>query len=183
MTLREGIFGFCFTTGLGLAASVPCLAAGVSFDVKPGLWELQTSGSSSGMPQIPPDALAKLPPDQRAIAAAMLFAIISQASMPHSMQFCLTPEQLRQGLDLNRMGGKDCQRTVQSSSPTGLDMMVDCSAREAMSGDVHLRVVDRTTVAGTVDVRAGQDPNSFKIRQDLHGRWLGAACGDVKPFR
>ncbi len=183
MTLRDGMFGIWFTTGLGLAASGPCLAAGVSFDVKPGLWELQTSGSASGMPQIPPDALAKLPPDQRVIAAAMLLAIISQASMPHSMQFCLTPEQLRQGLDLNRMGGKDCQRTVQSSSPTGLDMLVDCTGREAMSGDVHLRVVDRGTVAGTVDVHAGQDPNIFTIRQNLHGRWLGAACGDVKPFR
>ena len=183
MAWRDRTLVFCFVTGLGLAASGPCLANGVSFDVKPGLWELQTSGSSSGMPQIPPDALAKLPPDQRAIAAAMLFAIIAQASMPHSMQFCLTPEQLRQGLDLNRMGGKDCQRTVQSSSPTGLDMLVDCTGREAMSGDVHLRVVDRATVSGTVDVHAGQGPNNFTIRQNLHGQWLGAACGDVKPFR
>jgi hypothetical protein len=62
-------------------------------------------------------------------------------------------------------------------------MLVDCTGREAMSGDVHLRVVDRGTVSGTVDVHAGQDPNIFTIRQNLHGRWLGAACGDVKPFR
>jgi Protein of unknown function (DUF3617) len=178
---RPDVFrGVCFATVLGLAA--PCFAAGVSFDVKPGLWELQTSGSASGIPQIPPDALAKLPPDQRVIATAMLMAIVAQASMPHTLQFCVTPEQIRQGLDLNRMGGKDCQRTVQSSSPTGLDMQVDCTGRDAMSGTVHLRVVDRATLAGDVDVHAGIGANSMTIRQNLHGRWLGAACGDVKPF-
>jgi hypothetical protein len=178
---RPDVFrGLCFATVVGLAA--PCLAVGVSFDVKPGLWELQTSGSASGIPQIPPDALAKLPPDQRVIATAMLMAIVAQASMPHTMQFCVTPEQIRQGLDLNRMGGKDCQRTVQSSSPKGLDMQVDCTGRDAMSGDVHLRVVDRETLKGDVDVRAGIGANSMTIRQSLHGRWLGAACGDVKPF-
>jgi hypothetical protein len=180
---RPDVFrGVCFATVLGLAASGPCLAAGVSFDVKPGLWEIQTSGSASGIPQIPPDALAKLPPDQRVIATAMLMAIVAQASMPHTMQFCVTPEQIRQGLDLNRMGGKDCQRTVQSSSPTGLDMQVDCTGRDQMSGNVHLRVVDRATLAGDVDVHAGLGANSMTIRQSLHGRWLGAACGDVKPF-
>jgi hypothetical protein len=180
---RPDVFrGVCFATVLGLTASGPCLAAGVSFDVKPGLWEIQTSGSASGIPQIPPDALAKLPPDQRVIATAMLMAIVAQASMPHTMQFCVTPEQIRQGLDLNRMGGKDCQRTVQSSSPTGLDMQVDCTGRDQMSGNVHLRVVDRATLAGDVDVHAGLGANSMTIRQSLHGRWLGAACGDVKPF-
>ena len=80
------------------------------------------------------------------------------------------------------MGGKDCQRTVQSSSPTGLDMQVDCTGRDQMSGNVHLRVVDRATLAGDVDVHAGLGANSMTIRQSLHGRWLGAACGDVKPF-
>lgn len=174
--------GICYGTNLALAMSGTCLAAQQSLDVNPGLWEIQTSGSASGMPQIPSDALAKLPPDQRAIAMAMLLAVITQASMPHKMQFCLTPEQLRQGLDLNRVGGKHCQHNIQSSSPTGLDMQVDCGGHDAMSGVVHLRVVDRATVAGNVDVHAGIGASSLAIRQDLHGKWLGAACGDVQPF-
>jgi hypothetical protein len=174
--------GVCCVAGLGLAASGAGLAMGLSLDVKPGLWEIQTSGAASGAPQIPPAALAKLPPEQRAIAAAMLLAIIAQASMPHSMQFCVTPEQLRQGLDLDRIGGKGCRRTVQSSSPTGLDMQVDCTGHDRMSGVVHLRVVDRTTVAGDIDVHAGIGASSLTIRQNLHGKWLGAACGDVQPF-
>jgi hypothetical protein len=180
--LRGVCFGIgCFGLGLGIALPGSCLA-GVSLDVKPGLWEIETLGSSSGTPEIPPEALAKLPPEQRAMAQAMLMAIIAQASMPHMMQFCVTPEQVRQGLDLNRVGGHDCQRNVQSSSPIGFDMQVDCSGRNGMSGVVHLRVLDRATVAGDVDVHAGVGARSVMIKQDLHGHWLGAACGDVKPF-
>jgi len=174
--------GLCCAAGLGLAASGAGLAAGISLDVKPGLWDIETSGAASGTPQIPPEMLAKLKPDQRAIAEVMLLAIIAQASMPHSLQFCVTPEQVRQGLDLDRIGGKGCRRTVQSSSPTGLDMQVDCTGHNRMSGNVHLRVVDRATVAGDVDFRAGLGANAMTIRQTLHGRWLGAACGDVPPF-
>ncbi len=168
--------------GLGLAASGAGLAAGLSFDVQPGLWEIGTVGSTSGTPQIPAEALARLPPDQRLIATAMVLAIIAQASMPHSMQFCVTPEQVRQGLDLGRIGGKNCQRTVQSQSPTGLDMQVACGGHDRVSGTVHLRVLDRATVAGEIAVQAGLGANSMTIRQTLHGKWLGAACGDVPPF-
>jgi len=174
--------GLCFASGLAIAASGACLAAGVSLDVKSGLWEIQTSGSASGVPQIPAEALAKLPPDQRAIAAAMLLAVITQASMPHKMQFCVTPEQVRQGLDLDRVGGKHCQHTIRSSSPAGFDMQMDCSGADSMSGVVHVRVVDRTTVSGDVDLHTGSGPDGLAIKQDLHGRWLGAACGDVQPF-
>ena len=173
---------FCYVGCLVLAVSGVCLAATQSLDVKPGLWEIQTSGSASGVPQIPAEALEKLPPEQRAIATAMLLAVITQASLPHKMQFCVTPEQLRQGLDLNRVGGKHCQRTIRSSSPTGLDMQVDCSGYDAMSGVVHLRVLDRATVAGDVDMHAGTGASSLAIKQVLHGRWLGAACGDVQSF-
>jgi hypothetical protein len=177
-----GFWGFCCVAGLGFVASAAGLAAGLSFDVKPGLWDIETSGAASGIPQIPPDMLEKLKPDQRVMAEAMLLAVIAQASMPHSMQFCVTPAQLHQGLDLDRIGGKHCQRTVRSSSPTGLDMQVDCSGHDQMSGNVRLRVVDRATIAGDVDFRAGLGANSMTIRQTLHGKWLGAECGEVQPF-
>jgi hypothetical protein len=180
--IDTGLRGLCFVTGMGLAVSGSCLAAGLALDVKPGLWEIRTSGSASGTPQIPPEALAKLPPDQRVIVTAMLLAIISQASMPHTMQFCVTPAQVRQGLDLDRVGGKRCYHTVQSSSPMGLDMQVDCTESDAMSGALHLRVLDRATVTGNVDLHAGSGANGVAIRQDVHGKWLGAACGDVQPF-
>src|SRR5580698_1635058 len=110
--VNPGFRALCCAGGLGFAMSGAGLAAGLSFDVKPGLWDIETSGATSGVPQIPPDMLEKLPPDQRVMATAMLLAVIAQASMPHSMQFCVTPGQVRQGLDLDRIGGKHCHRTV-----------------------------------------------------------------------
>jgi len=173
---------FCFAVGLGLSGSFACLAAGLSLDVTPGLWEVSTSGAVSGTPQIPPDMLGDMKPEQRVMAQALALAIIAQASAPHRMQFCVTPQQVRQGLDLNRMGGRDCRRTIQSSSPAGLDMRVECGGQDRMRGVVHLRVIDRTTVTGDIDVHEGIAGTTAEIRQNVRGRWLGASCGDVPPF-
>jgi hypothetical protein len=51
-----------------------------------------------------------------------------------------------------------------------------------MRGVVHLRVVDRTTVTGDIDVHEGIAGTTAEIRQNVRGRWLGASCGDVPPF-
>lgn len=177
---KSRLRGFCVASILILSGTAVCAAAGLSLDVTPGLWELSTSGSISGTPQIPPELLAGMKPEQRAIAQAMALAVIAQASMPHRMQFCVTPQQVRQGLDLNRIGGGNCRRIIQSSSSAGLDMQVACGGQ--MNGAVHLRVLDRTTVVGNVDVHEGFGGGAAGIRQNVHGRWLGASCGDVPPF-
>jgi hypothetical protein len=172
----------CLAAGLGLAGSVACLAAGLSLDVAPGLWEISTSGAVSGTPQIPPEMLARMKPEQRVIAQALVLAIIAQANAPHRMQFCVTPQQVRQGLDLSRMGGGNCRQTIQSRSASGLDMQVACGRDDRMHGVVRLRVLDRSTVIGDVEVREGVGGSAAGITQNVHGKWLGASCGDVPPF-
>jgi hypothetical protein len=172
----------CFVAGLGLSGSVACLAAGLSLDVTPGLWEVSTVGAVSGMPQIPPGMLAQMKPEQRLMAQAMTLAIVAQAGVPHRLQFCVTPQQVRLGLDLDRLGGGDCRRIIRSSSPAGLDMQVACGGQDRMNGVVHVRVLDRSTVTGDIDVQENIGGTSAAIRQTVHGRWLGASCGDVPPF-
>jgi Protein of unknown function (DUF3617) len=172
----------CCVAALGLSGSVACLAAGLSLDVTPGLWEVSTVGAVSGMPQIPAGMLAQMKPEQRLMAQAMALAIVAQAGVPHHLQFCLTPEQLRRGLDLDRLGGGDCRRTIRSSSPAGLDMQVACGGEDRMSGVVHVRVLDRSRVTGDIDVQENIGGTNAAIRQTVHGRWLGASCGDVPPF-
>jgi hypothetical protein len=175
-------WNICFVAGLGLSSSLACLAAGLSLDVTPGLWEVSTSGAVSGVPQIPSGMLAQMKPDQRLIAQAMVLAIIAQASVPHRLQFCVTPAQVRQGLDLNRIDVGDCRRTIRSSSPAGLDMQVSCGGQDRMTGAVRVRVVNRSTVTGDIDVHESIGGTEAAIRQTVHGRWLGASCGDVAPF-
>jgi hypothetical protein len=180
LTIR--LRGICCVAGLGLSWSVGCLAAGLSLDVTPGLWEVSTVGAVSGMPQIPPGMLAQMKPEQRLMAQAMALAIVAQAGVPHRLQFCVTPQQVRRGLDLDRVGGGDCRRTIRSSSPAGLDMQVACGGQDRMSGVVHVRVVDRSTVTGDIDVQENIGGTSATLRQTVRGRWLGASCGDVPPF-
>ena len=183
---RHGIFirsrKLCVVAGLGLSASAACLAAGLSLDVRPGLWEISTSGEVSGTPQIPPEMLAQMQPQQQVMAEALVLAIIAQASAPHRMQFCVTPRQVQQGLDLSRIGGGTCRQTIQSRSPSGFDMQMACGGEDQMRGAVRLRVLDRSTVIGNVEVREGVGGSAAAITQNLHGRWLGASCGDVPSF-
>ncbi|HTC07741.1 MAG TPA: DUF3617 domain-containing protein [Acetobacteraceae bacterium] len=168
--------------GLTMAVSNGVFASGLSLDVTPGLWQISTAGSASGVPNIPPSALAKMSPQQRAMAEAMAMVIVSQANIPHELQICITPEQIRQGFDLNRVGHNDCVHDVRSSSPTHLDMHVTCTGKDQLDGTVHLTAIDRTTVSGDLDLRAGDAGTALTIRQTLHGKWLGAACGDVRPI-
>ena len=61
-------------------------------------------------------------------------------------------------------------------------MQVACGGEGRMRGAVRLRVLDRGTVIGDVEVREGEGGAAAAITQNLHGRWLGASCGDVPPF-
>lgn len=173
---------FSFVIGLMMAASNGVCASGLSLDVTPGLWRISTVGSASGAPEIPPSALAKMSPQQRAMAEAMAMMIVSQASIPHELQICITPEQIRRGFDLNRIGHKDCVHDVRSSSPTHLDMHVACTGKDPLDGTVRLNATDHTTISGDLDLRVGTTGSALTIRQVLHGKWLGAACGDVQPI-
>ncbi len=59
----------CFSLTLFAADKITPL------NVKEGLWEITVTHSMSGMPampSIPPDALAKMPPEQRARIEAMM---------------------------------------------------------------------------------------------------------------
>lgn len=167
----------------GLAACIATAsAAGLSLDVAPGLWEISTSGSASGTPELPPAALAKMTPEQRAMAEAMVQVIVSQANVPHVLQLCVTAVQIRQGFDLNRVSQRGCHPVVQSSSPTHLDIKLECTGKERLDGTVHLDAVDHTTLAGQLDLRAGIGGNKLTIRQSVRGKWLGAACRGVQPI-
>jgi hypothetical protein len=43
-------------------------------------------------------------------------------------------------------------------------------------------VLDRSTVVGDVDVHEEIEGSGAAIRQSVHGRWLGASCGNVASF-
>ena len=77
-------------------------------NVKEGLWEMTMTHSMTGMPavpNIPPDALAKLPPEQRARVEAMM------KGGPNVQKVCITKEKLEKHSAFSNNRG-DCTRTV-----------------------------------------------------------------------
>src|SRR5690242_15509384 len=66
---------------------------------KPGLWEIQMSGSGAGMDRMPSmqERLAQMPPDQRAQAEAyMKQRGMSFGSNSMTTRYCLTPQDVRE---------------------------------------------------------------------------------------
>ena len=68
----------------GGAGACLCAAAGradhVALNARPGLWEMTMATQYSGTPAIPPEAAARLTPEQRAKLATSMAAVATRAS-------------------------------------------------------------------------------------------------------
>jgi hypothetical protein len=165
----------------GITLCGSALGNRLSLDVVPGLWEISTSGSATGMPVIPPDVLARMRPEERLMAQALVLALVAQANEPHQLRICITPEQLRQGFDPNRLNHSGCRQTIRSGTPADIEMEVQCTGKDPLSGSMHLNASDHRTVSGDLNVEAGRGADRLQVRQSLRGHWVGASCGDVQP--
>jgi hypothetical protein len=171
------------STGLALAFSATVvLAAGVSLDLAPGLWQFSIAGSASGVPVIPPEAMARMKPEQRVMLQAMLIALIAQANTPHTVRMCITLDQLRAGFDPNRLSYPGCSHDMSSGAIGHLDMQLECTGKEPLDARLRLDAINQRTVEGDLKVDAGRGPDRLSVRQSVRGRWLGKDCGNTPPF-
>jgi hypothetical protein len=171
----------CF--GAAAAAIAAAAAADAPFDVKPGLWQVRMHGTTSGEPPIPAEALANLPPEQRAKFEAAIRAAMARAGAPRVTKSCITAEQLRRVPDFGR--DRECRQTVVTRTATELELRQVCtgtgSDEARMSGTVHFTAVDRETVEGTAEITRSSRGQAMKVNEKISGKWLGPDCGDVKP--
>src|ERR1700761_2127321 len=100
--------------GLGLGAAVITAAVAATLDVKPGLWEVTSQGEASGMPPIPPQALAQMSPEQRAQAMAAMQGAMKRMNQPNVTRSCITQKMLDRGLDFQHPNNETCKQTVVS---------------------------------------------------------------------
>jgi hypothetical protein len=133
------------------------------------------------MPQIPPEALAKLPPDQRAkLEAALKQASDVTSGKPTTSKNCIKKEDLAK---LNPRGNADksCKMTVLSSSRTKQEIKMDCDSPD-----------NKTTSTVTIEALSS-DSSKFSLvsngtsnGQPIHmtvngsGKWLSATCTETK---
>jgi hypothetical protein len=151
-------------------------------DIKMGLWETSMTHapvSGLGMPTIPPEALAKMTPEQRARMEEMMK---NRGTGPKTTitKSCITREKLEKNLAF-RDERSECTRTVLSSSSSGFEVKLHCVEKDSTSdGTFKIDVIDSESVKGVLHMVASGNGHNMSIDSTFTSRYLGPACGDVK---
>ena len=167
-------------------AVLPIAAWADKLNLKPGLWESTSTTEVAGMqmpamPNMPPEMIAKMPPEQRARIEAMMKnrgpgnSIVSKS--------CITEKDLQRGLrpedDKEQHCKVDSVKTVGSTQ----EAHVTCTGERGKStGTMKITATSREAYEGTMDMDVvANDRPPMNVKVKLKGKWLGANCGDVKP--
>jgi hypothetical protein len=148
-------------------------------NVKEGLWEMTVTHSVSGMPSMPtisPDALAKMPPEQRARVEAMM----QGGPSTDVRKECITKEKLEKNSAFSNNRG-DCTRTVVNSTGSKLEVKVHCEEKQTTTdGTLVLEALSSDGVKGTMHSVTNSHGRTMNMDFTFSSKYLGPACGDVK---
>jgi Protein of unknown function (DUF3617) len=153
--------------------------------VKPGLWEarmsaLDADGHEVASPELA--ALARLSPEARArMMDAMKGRGVSMPDANGATKACLTKELFESGGWEQMASAAGCTTNYSTLSGTSWKWHSSCTALKSESdGEAVFNGTEsyRTKVTTTATVM-GKTKTSTRIVQ---GKWLGADCGDIKPF-
>jgi hypothetical protein len=154
-----------FAAALGL---VGVDAAAEGFGAKPGAWE--NTVTTSGL-TIPPEVLARMPPDRRAMVEQQLAA--NGGAQPQIRKVCITQEKLEQGFTPS--ANSSCTVQTVSRTATKLVMTTTCAAPVASTGTMTWEAKTPESVVGNID----QDVSGRKVHITVVGKWLGASCDGI----
>ena len=165
------------------AAMALCAAAWAAdnvapLDVKPGQWETTVTIARNGAPPIPPDVLAKMSPEQRAMIEARMKAGMNLGPQTHVAKHCVTREDMARAFAPNE-DKQSCTRTVLSSTSSSQDFRVDC-ASSGMTAIGHIEAVDSEHLRGKVKSTTTQSGQTTTSETTIFSKWLGAACPEKK---
>jgi hypothetical protein len=153
--------------------------------VKPGLWETRMSQLDASGKEVPsPElaAFARMSPAARAQMAEMMRGRGIQ--MPDEngvMKACVTKEMFESGEWQQLAASSGCTTNYSSRSGSLWKWHTSCASLKSESdGEMAFSGSEayRTKVTTTFTMN-GNTTTSTRIVQ---GKWLGAACGDVKPI-
>ena len=175
--------GFLFIATLGLIpiSFLPGMesdARADSFNAKPGAWEMTHSGLSSGM-LVPPDVLAKMPPEQRTNFEQAMQTRAGKSGS-RAIKSCVTKEDLEQNRIIKGEEDEEqpeCATKVLAKSAGKLVIERSCPPPRASVTRMTMEAQTPETIVANIDMeRAG----SGTVHIDIKGRWLGASCAGIK---
>jgi hypothetical protein len=153
-------------------------------DIKLGLWEITSTVAMTGMPampNIPPDVLAKMPPEQRAKMEAAMGARSGESPTTVARKTCITREKLDKQTAFSDER-KNCTHTVVTSSSKKLEIKLQCTEQQntTMNGTIQVEALNSETLKGSVRMATSGGGRHMNMNSDFTSRYLGSACGDVK---
>ena len=127
---------------------------------RPGLWEVTSSMSMSGMP-------ANMP-----------------TSGSHTTQVCVTQAMIdKYGGPTSNPGRGNCQMTNVVLTATGMTANMTCSGQMNMTGTVQTTFVDANTVKTTVTMTmSGGGGQAMTMTTNSTSTYKGPDCGSVQPL-
>ena len=147
-------------------------------NIKEGLWEITVTFSMTGlpaMPAIPHDALAKMPPEQRARIEGMM------NNKPIVQKECITKEKLEKASAFNVNKNGECTRTVVNSTGSKIEMKIHCEQKQGPTdGTFVVEAVGSDATKGTMHLASSGSDHKMNIDMAFSSKYLGPACGDVK---
>ena len=149
-------------------------------DVKVGLWEVTHDSQVSGLPPIPPEALARMTPEQRAKFEERMKARASQGSKTTTRRHCVTKEELNKE---NTFGEdqKSCTKTVMTSSSRKLELRMECMRETTKTnGTFRVEAIDSENVKGSTQMVVTGGDRTMNINSTFTAKWIGPDCGDTK---
>lgn len=164
-----------FRWAVAFAVAVPLYALAAPFNATPGAWEITTTTLTQGM-LIPAEALANMPPEQRAKIEKAMQARSGKPST-RVRKSCVTQQQLDQDSMIGTDDEGDCKKKVITRSATRLVLEKTCPAPQAYTAKWTIVARTPESLAASADlVQAG----GGKIHIDITGRWLGTSCAGIK---
>jgi hypothetical protein len=161
-----------------LTASVVRAADPVPLDVKTGQWEATVTSQITGLPQsrpqLSPDQLAKLPPEQRAKVEAMM----AGGAHTSTSKSCVKKEDLTK-MQLNK--DQACKTTLVSSSGSKQEIRLECDRNGGkQTGSITIEALNSETIK--FNIQASGDNNGKTMGMTVNGtsKWLGPVCEDTK---
>ena len=163
--------------GVGfLAASCAISWAADTFhplDVKTGEWESSMTVSTSDVPPIPGEALARMTPEQRARLEEQTKSLSGRTTVH---KFCLKKEKLNTPLTWGN-NDKACTNTLATSTSSMQEIHVECvrSTRKS-SGTMRFQSLDSEHIKGTVQMTMTSSSGNMDIKSAFTAKWLGETC-------
>lgn len=166
-----------------------CALPAAAQTLKPGLWEItnKMQGGSDQMQNAMSEMqqqMASMPPEQRRmIEEQMAKSGVKMGSAGPgggmSVRVCMTTEMVEKNEVPTQQG--NCKTTSQGRTGSTMKMAFACT-NPPSSGDGQITFNGSESYNSTMNITSQVQGKPEKMTMEGRGKWLGADCGDVKPF-